>query len=662
MLNKTIQIADTIHGSIKLTNIEKEILSTQIFNRLHNISQNSTVYLTFPTNRTKRFEHSVGTMYLCGNIFYNSIVNADNETLNSFFSEVEAIIDSEINKILSQSGDKYRSSIGDKNLSPKRISEYKKSDIWNNYNIFVPINVDNKYRYLYALLFQAVRLSALLHDVGHPPFSHITENALKNIWNNVNSIDEDKRNSREKSYIEAMSRYFSNNKQLHEQIGNIITDKVMCSIIGNIPCDKQNDNEVFQYQLFKVILKELTSAILEEKSSIFHDIHKIIDGALDGDRLDYVSRDPLNSGLDSGKIEYDRLICTMRLIKHENDYLFCPSTKVLDTIEDFFNRRWRMYKQIIFHHRVVKTDYLLQSCIEELAIDYLSKEEEEKIEEDDNILPYDISGLWKAVKNTPSHQGFFDNLIQWDDGWLMTVLKKHYFIDYNNKTECPIFYKLEELLANRKNYFSLIKRMDDFVKIDSAVAKKINEHFDKIKMNIQEVAANSSNEKEEYKTIDIDPFLNEISSLCKVTETYTKTLSPIPVDGFILAKIKNKINHFFKDSWLHEIVVGSVDEVVKEYSTSNIKDYILEFKKPKTGVTESLALYYKGDKNIIVEKFSNLSKEGKSLLYDMDFLPTFYLYLLNGENKNYDTLKAKVGEFIGEKIVSSIFDKLNTLK
>ena len=28
-----------------------------------------------------------------------------------------------------------------------------------------------------------------MHDVGHPPFSHITEFALKNIWEKINKID-----------------------------------------------------------------------------------------------------------------------------------------------------------------------------------------------------------------------------------------------------------------------------------------------------------------------------------------------------------------------------------------------------------------------------------------------------------------------------------------
>lgn len=63
-LKKGIYLNDSIHGLIPLSEYEKRIISSIGFNRLHDVYQNSTVYLTFPTNRTKRFEHSIGTMKL----------------------------------------------------------------------------------------------------------------------------------------------------------------------------------------------------------------------------------------------------------------------------------------------------------------------------------------------------------------------------------------------------------------------------------------------------------------------------------------------------------------------------------------------------------------------------------------------------------------------
>lgn len=49
------------------------------------------------------------------------------------------------------------------------------------------------------------------------------------------------------------------------------------------------------------MVKEMTSAILDEKNTFFRSIHGIIAGSLDADRLDYVTRDMMNSGLNVGK-------------------------------------------------------------------------------------------------------------------------------------------------------------------------------------------------------------------------------------------------------------------------------------------------------------------------------------------------------------------------
>ena len=51
-MKKGIYLNDSIHGLIPLSEYEKRIISSVGFNRLHDVYQNSTVYLTFPTNRT----------------------------------------------------------------------------------------------------------------------------------------------------------------------------------------------------------------------------------------------------------------------------------------------------------------------------------------------------------------------------------------------------------------------------------------------------------------------------------------------------------------------------------------------------------------------------------------------------------------------------------
>lgn len=66
---KSFFIEDSVHGQIEVSAFERDIIYTMEFNRLHDIYQKSTLYLTFPTNRVKRFEHSIGTMKLSGELF-----------------------------------------------------------------------------------------------------------------------------------------------------------------------------------------------------------------------------------------------------------------------------------------------------------------------------------------------------------------------------------------------------------------------------------------------------------------------------------------------------------------------------------------------------------------------------------------------------------------
>ena len=70
MQTKIRQITDSIHGTIYISELEHMMMTTPYFYRLNDVYQSSTVYMTYPSNRTKRYEHSLGTMELAGQMFY----------------------------------------------------------------------------------------------------------------------------------------------------------------------------------------------------------------------------------------------------------------------------------------------------------------------------------------------------------------------------------------------------------------------------------------------------------------------------------------------------------------------------------------------------------------------------------------------------------------
>ncbi len=614
MQEKQIFIADTNHSTILLSALEKVIISTKLFNRLHYISQNSTAYLTFPSNKTKRFEHSVGTMKLCGDIFHSAVCNTGEKELDLFFKELhKSVIGEVVQKVVLQDeGVAYKFYFDEDVFSNdgeklKAINELNIKNVF--YNKYVPNNVKSNYRVLYLIAFQAVRLCGLLHDIGHPPFSHISEFAMEAIYTSLN--EKETLNSLETDYKKTIGKYVDGDKfQLHERIGNEMVKKIFDNLIVSSPV------KGFDEKYFILLVIEVSRLIFSEEG-IFKFLHSIVSGSIDGDRLDYVNRDMNNSGVTNGEVECYRLIshCKISPVKISDDFddsfVVTYDAKTINTIDDFFLKRWYLYKNLLRHHRVVKTDFLLQNCLEFMMKEYLDDcNNGERRDVKSKVLPYDISGLWKATKSVYSGKEYFDSVIQWDDSWLIIILKRYYF---SKGEESAIYYKLDELLSNEKHYYSLIKSNYDFLQFSFSLIKNLDFSFKENDVVYQEVD-------------------NKLSKNLKNRDMHV-----------VLSYLKVRRKRLNWSKYLQ----GFVRENYKD----KIQDSFIIINKIKNGLSQEPIVHRNGG-TCVLSKLSNIRT---LLTIEEANYPYFYVYVKVNEEIKIDkeyrkVFLSKFGEFVAGEI------------
>ena len=199
------------------------------------------------------------------------------------------------------------------------------------------------------LLRQSVRMAALLHDIGHGPLSHATEEVMPE----VGALDI-------KAYEKKKIKVDPNRQANHEDYTiKFITDSTITKIIEN--------SGVSSYHIAALIDKEL----LIEEDDFFMDqglnfrviLSQMVSSELDVDRMDYLGRDAYYCGINYGKVELEWLI--NHLSYHiENDTLYLSlSRRALYTFDDFLLSRHHMHLMVYFHHKAIIYEEMLHRYI-----------------------------------------------------------------------------------------------------------------------------------------------------------------------------------------------------------------------------------------------------------------------------------------------------------
>ena len=154
-----------------------------------------------------------------------------------------------------------------------------------------------------------LRLAALLHDIGHGPFSHLFEEVLQR-----------------------------KNKRSHEQIGKQI---ILKTEIGDILSKNGFDKKLIH-----------NLAVGEGKLQF---MNEIVSGALSADMMDYLLRDGYFTGAEHAKIDHNRITYSLDVYKKK----LALDRSALVNFETMMISRFQMFKAVYFHKTVRAGEVML---------------------------------------------------------------------------------------------------------------------------------------------------------------------------------------------------------------------------------------------------------------------------------------------------------------
>ena len=305
--HRTYEIRCPVHGFITLNDWERTVISEPSFQRLRRIRQLAWTDYVYPGAMHTRFEHSLGVMHVA-TLLYDAICVKSAEILKADLA-------------------------------------YNKDGLGRDR--------------------QLVRFAALLHDVGHAPFSHASE--------------------------ELFPRQNASKRYKHEDYSIAIIRSELRSAIEE---HQLNAN----YGLRAEDIATLVEGSAKAKQPIFW--RDLISGQLDADKMDYLLRDSYHAGVEYGKFDLKRILATIRAISSRDGHppRLGVSKGGWHAAEGLVLARYFMFTQVYFHKTRVAYDIHLREALKE-------------------ILP---------SKHFPKPVGAdLKSYLEWDDWRVVGLLSKH---------------------------------------------------------------------------------------------------------------------------------------------------------------------------------------------------------------------------------------------
>jgi HD superfamily phosphohydrolase len=176
---------------------------------------------------------------------------------------------------------------------------------------------------------QRYRLAALLHDVGHYPFSHTLEHAIKDHYSSSLFADGPGGGGAPKTS-------FKHERASREVVNQ---DSEIASVLaGHEPA-------------------RITAIFMREEPPAFANL---VSSDLDADRIDYLLRTAHHTGLPYGSVDLEYIISQMRV---DEQGRVCLSSKAVRAADHFLLSRFFDYQQITYHKTVAALEWALSDVL-----------------------------------------------------------------------------------------------------------------------------------------------------------------------------------------------------------------------------------------------------------------------------------------------------------
>ena len=361
------QVRDPVHGFIEYDDWEMEVINHPAFQRLRRIRQLALADFVYPGATHTRFEHELGTMYVATKM-YDAIVARQRHYLESKRGYDQAGLERD-----------------------RRV----------------------------------VRFAALLHDIGHSPFSHSSENLFP-------VSKEDNRRYQHEDYSASIIRTILKDT-IEDHPGNanygITADDVADLITGETDVARMPQGSVRRLLWRPIVTSQL-----------------------DADRADYLLRDSLHAGVSYGRYDLDRILATVTLgLGDGGDPSIAIEVGGWHAAEALIIARYMMFTQVYFHHVRQALDHHIEGVLS-------------------HLLHNDTAQAGDGVFPSPSSAETLREYLDWDDWKVFGEIaggnvgdhgvcikdRKHYRC-VSSTSEVPSEQEIQELHRDQQSLGELVR-------------------------------------------------------------------------------------------------------------------------------------------------------------------------------------------------------------